>query len=105
MIDLEKDHRTIVSHILESCVPECEVRVFGSRVKGTASRYSDLDLVIVCTDKIDWQQLELLKNAFSESDLPISVDIIDWHAVSDSFRQCITEQYEVLQIDCANKAE
>ena len=46
MIDLDLDHLSIVRHILENCVPECEVRVFGSRVKGGASRYLDLDLAI-----------------------------------------------------------
>jgi len=97
MIDLDEEHCIIVCHILESSVPECEVCVFGPRVKGSALCYSDLDLAIVCTDKIDWQRLESLRNAFSESDLPISVDIVDWYAVSDSFRRCIAEQYEILQ--------
>ena len=98
MIDLDKDHCIIVCHILETFVPECEVRVFGSRVKGRASRYSDLDLAIVCTQKIAWQQLDSLKNSFSESDLPMCVDIVDWHAVSVSFRQCISEQYEIIKV-------
>ena len=96
MIDLEKDQLDTVRQILETHVPQCAVRVFGSRAKGTSTRYSDLDLALVCSAKIDWQQLESLKSAFSESDLPICIDIVDWHAVSDSFQRCIAEHYEVL---------
>ena len=76
--------------------------MFGSRVKGGASRYSDLDLAIVCSEKLDWQQLESLKNAFSESNLPMCVDIVDWHAVSATFRRCIEENYEIIHPDDVN---
>ena len=47
MIDLEPQHLQVVQHILSEHVPECEVRVFGSRANGTARRFSDLDLALI----------------------------------------------------------
>lgn len=58
---------------------------YGSRVKGNAKRLSDLDLVIL--EDLDAQQVESVREAFEESDLPIKVDVSLWSELSDEFRQ------------------
>jgi predicted nucleotidyltransferase len=98
MIDLEEKHLAEIRKILSVHVPGCEVRVFGSRVNGRAAKFSDVDLAIVCNEKLDRRKIELLKDAFAASDLPISVDVVDWHSLSDGFRQLIEKKYEVLQM-------
>ena len=47
MLAITEAERQIVLDILHKNVPEYEVWAFGSRVKGTAKRYSDLDLAII----------------------------------------------------------
>jgi len=96
MIDLSPEHVTIIRNILKTEVPGIEVRVFGSRINGKAEQYSDLDLVLVGKEKLDWKLIESVKDAFSESDLPFMVDVVDWYAVSDEFRGVIEGSYEVL---------
>lgn len=107
MIDLEKKHLDTVLRILALRVPECEVWAFGSRVQATdnklraagarAKKFSDLDLAIIADKEIGWRKLEELKLAMSESDLPITVDILDCNSISDSFRKIIERNYEVVQ--------
>lgn len=97
MIDLNPNHLATVRRILAEHAPGCEVRAFGSRAKWTASEYSDLDLAVVGETELDSDTLWRLKDAFSESDLPILVDVLDWHAISDSFRDVIEVQYVVVQ--------
>lgn len=46
---------------------------------------------------LNWRLIESLKDAFSESDLPFTVDVLDWHTIPDSFRDVILRQYEVVQ--------
>lgn len=96
MIDLDPDNLSMVKQILREHVPEYEVWVFGSRVQGTAKRYSDLDIVLVGSEKLDFNRLYRLKEAFEESELPIRVDVIDWQTTSDAFRQVIKKRYECL---------
>ncbi|MEK7476067.1 MAG: restriction endonuclease subunit S [Candidatus Coatesbacteria bacterium] len=98
MIDLRPDHLKIVLDILHEHVPDREVRAFGSRATWTAKDHSDLDLAIVGKEKLDWQLLARIKEAFSDSDLPIRVDVLDWHGISDSFRKVIEKGYEVIQV-------
>ena len=97
MIDLNPQHLETVQHILAEHAPECEVRAYGSRVTWTAKDYSDLDLTIIGSEPFSRRRLRQLKEAFEESDLPIRVDVVDWHVLSDGFKSVIAEEYEVIQ--------
>jgi len=96
MIDLPAEYIDMVKQIL-AVLPEVEVRVFGSRVNGKAHTYSDLDLALVAPERIPYNRLGTLKDAFAESDLPIQVDILDWHAIDPTFQKVIERHYEVLR--------
>ena len=97
MIDINPNHLQTVRQILAQHLPACEVRAFGSRVTWTAKDYSDLDLAIVGAAALDRGTLARLREAFEESDLPILVDLLDWHAISQSFQDLIEQDYAVLQ--------
>ena len=92
MIDLPARHLATVRRILDQHAPDCEARVFGSRACGTAKPYSDLDLILVGQGPAPFETMRLLKEAFEESDLPFRVDIVDWHRVSEGFRQAVAGQ-------------
>ena len=56
---------------------------------GKAKRLSDLDLVIL--EDVQASQLESVREAFEESDLPIKVDVSAWSELSDEFRQQVQD--------------
>ena len=104
MIELDSASLKEIGRILDRYVPGCEVRVFGSRVSGGAHRYSDLDLAIRCTKPLAPEVMETLMDAFSESDLPILVDVSDWHDLPEGMRNLIEKQHELIRriTDCAS---
>ena len=97
MIDLNPHHLGTVQRILAEHVPACEIRAFGSRATWTAKDYSDLDLAVVGEGPLERRTLARLKEAFEESDLPMRVDVLDWHTISMRFRAVIARDYVVLQ--------
>jgi uncharacterized protein len=97
MIDIEEKYLIEIKRILSELAPDCEVRAFGSRVEGKAKKYSDLDLVLIGSVKLGWQRIGRLKDAFAASNLPMTVDVIDYNAISEEFRQIINKQYEIIQ--------
>ena len=97
MIDLPPQHLEKVRAILSEHVPHCEVRAFGSRLSGPAKDYSDLDLAVVASGKLNRDVLRHLQEAFEESDLPFRVDVLDWFDTSPEFQQVIEKAYEVIQ--------
>ena len=97
MIDMAERHFETIKHILATYTGGCEVRAFGSRINGTSKTYSDLDLAVVGNGKLERRVKMLLREAFEESDLPFRVDVIDYNAVSESFREIINNDYQVIQ--------
>ena len=90
--------RDIVKRILVDLVPDYEVWAFGSRVHlKNLKPYSDLDLAIITQTKLDSKIYGSLKEAFSESDLPFRVDVLDWSQTDDNFRKVILQNYEIIQ--------
>jgi len=96
MIDLDAVFLDEIKSILRKHVAHAEVRVFGSRVTGQAKQFSDLDLVIIAEKPIPMMTLNALKFDFSNSNLPILVDVVDWHDITEDFRRIIMNKSEVL---------
>ena len=82
MIDVSPDQLRLVRSILSVHVAGIEVRAFRSRVDGSAKPHSDLDLAVMTEKPLSPRIAALLREAFSESDLPFRVDIIDWAEIS-----------------------
>jgi len=97
MVDLRPDHLEIVKRILAERVPEYQVRAFGSRARWTAKDTSDLDLVVMTDAPLGLARLADLCEAFSESDLPFRVDVLDWAATGVEFREIIEQDDAVIQ--------
>ncbi len=96
-LDIQPEELRIVKEILQKYVPNLAVWAFGSRVKGTAKKYSDLDLAIITDTPLTFLESDHLREAFSESDLVWKVDIVDWASTSESFRKIIQQRYVVIQ--------
>ncbi len=87
MIYVEESHKKIITEILSKY--PYKFYAFGSRVKGTAKKFSDLDLCFF--DNIPWNIRAHIEEDFEESNLPYTVDIVDWNMCDDSFKQIIKQ--------------
>lgn len=96
-IDISPEQWDIVRGILQRRVPALEVWAFGSRAKRTSRKYSDLDLCVIADQPLALSLRAILAEAFSESDLPWKVDVVDWAATGDVFREVIEGDRVVLQ--------
>lgn len=95
-IDLPVAWLKEVQVILAQTLPNTTVWAFGSRVTGKAKQWSDLDLVLFSND-MDWQGLERIKDRFSESNLPIMVDVSLWSKLPNFLREQIEQQHVSIQ--------
>lgn len=96
-IDVQPSHWLIVRDLLARHVPHYAVWAFGSRAKGIAKPYSDLDLAIITDQPLPPATSAALAHDFSESDLPYKVDLIDWATTGESFRRIIERDKVVVQ--------
>ena len=93
-IDLEQKQLALLKKILKRYIPNKSVWAYGSRVSWKADERSDIDLAIFgCTPT----EISELKEALEESDLLISVDVMDWESIPTEFQENIRKKYLVLQ--------
>ncbi|MDD3051755.1 MAG: nucleotidyltransferase domain-containing protein [Candidatus Cloacimonetes bacterium] len=97
MIDLTDNQKETVLAILDKHIPDKEVWLFGSRINGTAKKYSDLDLVIIGKKATERKVLYEVKEELSESDLPFRVDVLDYCRISESFKTVIKRNFEIFK--------
>lgn len=87
-LDLRPEWLDMIQQLLAIHLPDVEVLAYGSRVTGTAHEGSDLDLAARYPQNphLSVRNLGRARDVFSESNLPILVDILDWAQIPDSFR-------------------
>ena len=92
--DLEEHHYDILRNILRNYYPNKVVWVYGSRIKGTAKKASDIDLVIFDSEDMEYH---MLQDACDESDIPFLIQIMRWEKMPQDFKDNILEAYYVVQ--------
>ena len=91
-VAIEPEHVALVKTILYRYLPEhTTLWAFGSRVKGMSKKFSDLDIVIDCGERVSSAVMANIAFDLEESDLPYKVDIVDWNAVSETFKKILTK--------------
>ena len=92
-VDIRPDQLEIVQDILLKHLPAgVKVWVFGSRSNWTTKDSSDLDLALEGESKLSHKVLGALEDAFEDSSLPYTVDVVDLNRIGDSFRQIVESQ-------------
>ncbi len=85
IIDLKPHHFNIIKEIINQY--PYDFLVFGSRVKNSAHKFSDLDLCIM--EDLPSNIIFKIEEDFRESDLPFKVELLEWHKISEDFRRSI----------------
>ncbi len=95
---ISKADLAIITTIFSQHLPSAaRVWCFGSRARGDARKFSDLDLVIDnAGNPLDLNTLSILKQNFSESLLAYKVDIVDWATLSTAFRENISPDKKLI---------
>lgn len=95
-LQLTPDQYKQVSALLRQYLPDdVEVWAYGSRTKGTAQPWSDLDLVVMGDNRLRIA-LEELREAFEESDLPFRVDLFLWDDLPENVQKIIQQHHRAI---------
>jgi len=78
--------------IISTTYPKAVILSYGSRVRGDFHSGSDLDLVVKDFGQEDGRA-DVLKRAFTESDIPFFVDVLELESLSQNFIKEIEKEY------------
>ena len=86
----EKEHN-IVLEILKEYFDKYSFYYYGSRIKGTCNKTSDLDILIRGNQEMPLRNLAELKEKFDKSKLPYIVNFTDYNAIDEKFFNLIKD--------------
>lgn len=87
-LDLPERWRAEIAQILVRHLPGAQVLAFGSRVTGKNHPGSDLDLAVIGGTPAG---LAAARSALTESNVPISVDLLAYESLPASYREEIDQ--------------
>ena len=82
--------RDIASRVLAGT--GAKVILFGSRARGDARQWSDIDLAIDSEKDLPPEILSALREAFEESHLLLNVDVVDLRDASGEIRSAVLRE-------------
>ena len=94
-IDITTEQRRILLALLQKHLPDTRTWVYGSRIRFTSRKNSDLDMVVFA-DRGQKRQVGDLREALEESDLPFRVDLFVWDNIPELFRKRIEADHATL---------
>lgn len=93
-IPLDERDRSAIEQAVGRLLSPSKVtlKLFGSRARGDYRCTSDIDLAIVANRRIAPAELAQLRDAFEESQIPFSIDLVDYASVPASLRLAIDRE-------------
>lgn len=64
----------------------CDIILYGSRARKDFREGADIDVAVRCDAAVDPFILSELRDDIDDSTVPVLVDLIDYHTVSDQMR-------------------
>lgn len=91
-LGLKKDELDLIRKLISCCQNVSKAIVYGSRVKGTYSQYSDVDITLVGSD-LSQDDIFGIADSLEESNLPYLFDLSDFKTLRnpeliDHIRRC-----------------
>ena len=95
---LEPDQLNLIQRILNAHFAGLEVDAYGPRVTGVdLTPESALNIVVVTSQPVSFDEMVSVENAFAESGLPLRVDTIDWSKLTEGMQKDIKKEHIVIQ--------
>lgn len=89
--ELENKYKNFIIKTIENILPDVDIFIYGSRVKGNSKEYSDVDIALQAKIDVPPEKIFQIKAVFHDSTFPYKVDVIDLNSISESFFNIIKD--------------
>jgi uncharacterized protein len=81
----------LVDTIRQFLGKDIRIMIFGSRVRGTARKFSDVDVAVLDQNPIQNTKFTKIKEYINTSKFRYLVDLVDVNSISPEFRKVVQE--------------
>ena len=87
MISIDDKTRDKIISVIHALLPEVKIYLYGSRARGTASEWSDIDLALDAGKPLNYRDVYEVSDVMKALNTPYKIDLVDLYAVSDLMRE------------------
>ena len=91
----ENNYKDAVVSIVTKQLPECRIYLYGSRARQDHKEGSDIDIALDNSAPIAWGTLAKIREELEESTIPVTIDIVDVHAIDKEFYDVIAKDWKI----------
>ena len=88
-VEIDSEAKNKLVGILSVLFPDAKIYLFGSRARGTATEFSDIDIALDEGKTIDRLRIGEAVAMLNESNIPYKIEIVDMHELPEAMVQQI----------------
>lgn len=78
--------------VISLLIPHASIYLFGSRARGTQSKWSDIDIAVDAGEKISRYSIDEARSMLEASNTPFKIEIVDFNSVSSDMQKSIVDE-------------
>jgi predicted nucleotidyltransferase len=86
---IDKAIQEKIVDIISALIPNAKIYLFGSRARGTHSKWSDIDLALDTGKPLTNTNIDEVKSVLAATNIPYKVDVLDFQTVSTEMQVSI----------------
>ena len=94
---ISQNEHSIINDILKVYRPQYQFYYYGSRVKGTFNKTSDLDILVKGEREMPLSDLVQIREKMDESKLPYIVNFTDYNTIDENFYNLIKNNLVLIE--------
>lgn len=91
-MSLNNKYKDTLIAIIYKYIPGCAIYLFGSRAIDKEYAGSDIDIALDAGKAIDYKKLVAIQLDFDESTIPMEMDLVDLHTVSQELKNDVLRE-------------
>lgn len=92
MNEINQETKNKIISLISALAPHAKIILFGSRARGTASKWSDIDIALEAHPPLPLELVDELASIFEATNIPYKIQIMDKHYVSKEMQEAIHKE-------------
>lgn len=95
IMSINQETKNKIIALISALIPEAKIYLFGSRARGTAKQWSDIDIALDAGTPLDINRVSEVKDVLEALSIPYRVDIVDIFQVDETMKQAIMKDKQI----------
>lgn len=89
---IDSETKDKIIRIITALIPQAKIYLFGSRARGSASKWSDIDIALDAGKTIPLTAIDEIISIFQATNIPYKIEVVDLQQVNEDMKKAIEKE-------------